>query len=66
MMCNGNLKCNLKSGGNGFGISWIGELGDAQNLQRMLLVDIQSFIVHITGKLFECECLDVISAIFEF
>jgi len=31
----------------------------------MLFVDIQCLIVHITGQLFECKCLGVISAILE-
>jgi len=60
MMCNGNLQCNLRGGGDGYGISWIGNLNDAQNLQRMLLVDIQCLIVHLMGQLFECKCLSVI------
>jgi hypothetical protein len=62
-MCNGSLQCSLRGGGDGCGISWIGDLGDAQNLWRMLLINIQCFIVHITGQLFEYERLDVISAI---
>jgi hypothetical protein len=53
-MCNGSLQWSLKGGGNGYGISWIGDLGDAQNPQKMLLVDIQRLIVHIIGQLFEC------------
>jgi hypothetical protein len=61
MMCNGSLQCSLRGGGDYCGISWIGDLGDAQNPQKMLLVDIQCFIVHITSKLFECKCLDVIA-----
>ncbi len=65
MMCNGNLQCSLRNGGNGCGINWIGDLSDAQNPQRMLLVDIQCFIVHITVQLFECEHPSVISAILE-
>jgi len=65
MMCNGSLQCSLKGGGVGCGISWIRDLGDAQNPQRMLFVDIQCLIVHITGQLFECECLDVMSTILE-
>ncbi len=64
-MCNGNLQCNLKGGGDGCGISWIGDLGDAPNPQRMLFIDIQCLIMHIMGQLFECEHLDVISAILE-
>ncbi len=63
MMCNGSLQCSLRGDGDGYGISWIGDLGDAQNLQKMLLVDIQCLIVHITSQLLECECLDVINAI---
>ncbi len=65
MMCNDSLQCNFRSGGDGYGISWIGDLDDAQNPWRMLLIDIQCFIVHIMGQLFECECLGVISAILE-
>ncbi len=64
-MCNDNLQWNLRGGGDGYGISWIGDLGDAQNPWRMLRVDIQCFIMHISGQLFECECLGVISAILE-
>ncbi len=48
------------------GISWIGDLDDAKNLWRILLIDIQCLIVHITGQLFECERLGTISAILEF
>ncbi len=66
MMCNGSLQCSLRGGGDGFGISWIRDLGEAQNPQKMLLVDIQCLIVHIMGQLFECEHLGVISAIPEF
>jgi hypothetical protein len=33
MMCNGNLK----GSGDACGISWIGDLGDAQNPRKMLL-----------------------------
>jgi hypothetical protein len=36
MMCNGSLR----SDGDGCGISWIGDLGDAQNPWRMLFTDI--------------------------
>jgi len=36
MMCNGNLQCNFKGDGDGCGISWIGDLGDAQNPWRMV------------------------------
>jgi len=36
MMCNRSLK----GGGDGYAISWIRDLGDAQNPQRMLLVNI--------------------------
>jgi hypothetical protein len=32
-MCNGNLK----GSGDACGISWIGDLGDAQNPRKMLL-----------------------------
>ncbi len=64
-MCNSNLQCNLWGSGNGCGISWIGDVSDTQNPQRMLLVDIQCLIMHITGHLFKCERLGVISAIFE-
>jgi hypothetical protein len=49
MMCNGSLKCSLRSGGDGYGISWITDLDDAQNLGKMLLIDIQCFIVQIMG-----------------
>ncbi len=59
------MAASLKGSGDGCGISWIGDLVDAQNLQKMLVVDIQCLIVHITGQLFECECLDVISTILE-
>jgi hypothetical protein len=45
MMCNGSLKCSLRGGGDGYGISWIGDLDDAQNLAKMLFVDIQCLIV---------------------
>ncbi len=62
MMCNGSLRGD----GDGCGISWIGDLGDAQNPWRMLLVNIQCFIMHITGQLFECERLGVINTILEF
>jgi len=65
MMCNCNLQCGLRGCGNGYGVSWIENLGDAQNPYRMLLVNIQCLIVHITGKLFECKRLSVINAIFE-
>jgi len=60
-----SLECNLKGGDHGCGINWIGDLGDAQNPKKMLFVDIQCFIVHITRSLFECECLNVISAVLE-
>jgi len=63
MMCNCNLQCSLK--GDGYGVSWIGNLGDSQNPCKMLLVDIQNFIVHIVDQLFECKRLGVISAILE-
>ncbi len=65
MMCNGSLQCSLKGGGDGCGISWIEDLGDTQNPWKMLLIDIQCLIVHITGQLFECEHFGVINAIFE-
>jgi hypothetical protein len=65
MMCNCSLQCSLKDGGDGYGVSWIGNLGDVQNLYKMLLIDIQCFIVHITGQLFECKRLGVVSAILE-
>jgi hypothetical protein len=55
----------LKSGGDGCGISWIGDLGDAQNPRRMLLIDIQCLRMNITCQLFECECLSVINTILE-
>jgi hypothetical protein len=64
-MCNGNLQCNLRGGGDGCDINWIGDMGDTQNPRRMLFVDIQCFIMHIMGQLFECECFDVISTILE-
>jgi hypothetical protein len=31
MMCNGSLQFSLKGDGDGCGIAWIGDLGDAQN-----------------------------------
>ncbi len=65
MMCNYNLQCNLKGDGDGCGVSWIRDLNDAQNPWKMLLIDIQCLIVHITGQLFECKRLGVISAILE-
>ncbi len=65
MMCNGSLQCNLKNNGDGYGISWIKDLSDAQNPWRMLLVDVQCLIAHMTGQLFECEHLGVINAILE-
>jgi len=65
MMCNGNLQCSLRGDGDGCGISWIEDLGDAQNLQRMLFVDVQCFIMHIISQFFECEHICVISAILE-
>jgi len=65
MMCNGNLQCSLKRGGDGCGINWIGDLGDAQNPWKMLFIDIQCLIVHITGQLFECKHLSVINVILE-
>ncbi len=65
MMCNGSLQCNLRGGDDGCGVSWIGNLGDAQNPCKMLLVDIQCLIMHIMGQLFECKCFDVINAILE-
>jgi hypothetical protein len=61
MMCNGRLRGD----GDGCGISWIGDLSEAQNPQRMLLVNIQCLIVHIMGQLFECERHGIISAILE-
>ncbi len=64
-MYNSSLECSLRGGGDGCDINWIGDLGDAQNPWRMLLVDIQCFIVHITSQLFECEHLSVINAILE-
>ncbi len=64
-MCNVNLLSSLKGGGDGYGISWIRDLGDAQNPRRMLLVDIQCLIMHITNQLFGCECLSVINTILE-
>jgi hypothetical protein len=39
-MCNGSLQCSLRGDGNGYGISWIKDLGDAQNPQKMLLINI--------------------------
>jgi len=66
MTCNGNLQCNLRGDGDGCGINWIRDLGDTQNPQRMLLIDIHCLIVHIMGQLFECERLSVVSAILEF
>jgi hypothetical protein len=66
MICNGSLQCSLWGSGDGFGISWIGDLNDAQNPWRMLFVNIQCFIVHITSQLFECERLGVINTILEF
>jgi hypothetical protein len=30
-MYNGNLQRSLRGGGNGYGINWIGDLGDTQN-----------------------------------
>jgi len=65
MMCNGSLQCSLKGGGDGCGISWIRDIGDAQNPWRMLFIYFQCLIMHITGQLFECERLDVISTILE-
>jgi hypothetical protein len=32
MMYNGSLQCSLRGGGNGYGINWTGDLGDAQSL----------------------------------
>ncbi len=64
-MCNGTWKYNLRSSGNGYGVSWIWDLSDAQNPRKMLLIDIQCLIVHITGQLFECERLGVINTILE-
>jgi hypothetical protein len=58
MMYNGSP---MIGSGNGCGTSWIGDLGDAQKSQRMLLVDVQSLIVHITCQLFKCERLGVVS-----
>jgi hypothetical protein len=55
----------LKGGGDDYGISWIGDLGDAQNPQRMLLIHIQHLIMHITGYWFECERFNVIKTILE-
>jgi hypothetical protein len=66
MMCNGSLQCSLKGDGDGCGISWIGDLGDTQNPWKMLIVDIQCLIMHITNQLFKCERLDVIKVILEF
>jgi hypothetical protein len=66
MMCNCSLECSLKGGGDGCHISCIGDLNDAQNPWRMLFVDIQCFIVHIMGQLFECKHFSVINAILEF
>ncbi len=63
MMCNCSLQCCLRGGGDGYGVSWIGNLGDTQNPYKMLLVDIQCLIVHITGQLFECKRLGVINTI---
>ncbi len=59
--------CNaaFRSNGDGCGLSWIGDLNDTQNPWRMLLIDIQCFIVHIMGQSFECERFGVISAILE-
>jgi hypothetical protein len=64
-MFNYNLWCSLRGRDNGYGVRWIGDLSDAQNLGKMLFIDIQCLIVHIIGQLFECECLSAISAIFE-
>jgi hypothetical protein len=64
-MCNGSLHYSLKGDGNGYGISWIGDLSKAQNPLRMLFVDIQCFIMHITSQLFEHKHLSVISTILE-
>jgi len=66
MMCNYSLQCSLRGSGDGYGISWIRNLGDAQNPCRTLFVNIQCLIVHITSQLFECKRLGVISAILEF
>jgi len=65
MMYNDNLQCNLRGSGNGYGISWIGDLGDAQNLRKMLFIDIQCLLMHIMGQLFECERFSVINIILE-
>jgi hypothetical protein len=65
MMCNGSLKCSFRGGGNGYGVSWIGDLGDAKNLWTMSFVNIQCFIMHITGQFFEYKHLGVISGILE-
>ncbi len=65
MMCNGSLQYSLKGGSDGFGINWIGDLGDAQNPWRMLLVNIQCLIVHIMRQLFKCEHFGVISVALE-
>jgi hypothetical protein len=65
MMCNCSLQCSLRGGGDGCGVSWIGNLGDTQNPCRMLFVDIQCLIVHIMGQLFEYKRFGVISAILE-
>ncbi len=61
MMCNYSLQCSLKGNGDGCGVSWIGDLSDAQNPSIMLFVHIQCLIVHITGQLFECKRINVIS-----
>jgi hypothetical protein len=56
-MCNGSLQCNLRGGDDGYGISWIKDLGDAQNPETMLLIDIQCLIVNITGQLLNANAL---------
>jgi len=67
-MCNCSLQCSSRGGGggDGYGVSWIRNLGDTQNPCRMLFVDIQCLLVHITNQLFECERVGVIRAIPEF
>jgi hypothetical protein len=41
--------CNAACDDNDYGINWIRDLSDAQNPWRMLLIDIQCFIMHITS-----------------
>jgi hypothetical protein len=57
MMYNGSLHCRLRGDGDGCGISWIRDVDDAQNPQKMLLIDIQYLIVHIMGEFLNANAL---------